>query len=178
MMIASEIVETRSRVGRLSEQLETLAAVHGVPVMWGESLEGGCRLMSRNSRTLADLTAALRDLIAEFIATDLADADAKDLVPAANAIRESASNACGRLDAEIQRRVLEGIEVPGAELKDGVSHRKWSNTVAASEAVFAQFGVKGFKLDSPAAIEKLGEAGKALVAVASFKPPAPKKVVY
>lgn len=40
MIIASEIVETRSRVDRLSEQLETLAAVYGVPVMWGESLEG------------------------------------------------------------------------------------------------------------------------------------------
>lgn len=40
MVIAAEIAETRSRVGRLSEQLETLAAAHGVPVMWGESLEG------------------------------------------------------------------------------------------------------------------------------------------
>lgn len=40
MIIASEIAETRSRVDRLSEQLETLAAVHGVPVVWGESLEG------------------------------------------------------------------------------------------------------------------------------------------
>ena len=40
MIIASEIVETRSRVDRLSEQLEALAAAHGVPVMWGESLEG------------------------------------------------------------------------------------------------------------------------------------------
>ena len=133
--------------------------------------------MLKNSRTLADLTAALRDLIAEFVATDLADADAKDLVPAAETVR-SASSVLSGIDAEIQRRVLEGIEVPGAELKNGVSHRKWSNADAASEAVFAQFGIKGFKLDSPAAIEKLGEAGKALVAVASFKPPAPKKVAY
>lgn len=133
--------------------------------------------MSRNSRTLADLTDALRDLIAEFTAADPADADAKDLVPAAEAVK-SASALLSGLDAEIQRRVLEGVGVPGAELKDGTSHRKWSNVVAASEAVFAQFGIKGFKLDSPAAIEKLGEAGKALVAVASFKPPAPKKVVY
>lgn len=133
--------------------------------------------MLKNSRTLAELTAALRDLVAEFIATDLADAAAKDLVPAAEAVK-SASSMLSGIDAEVQRRVLEGVEVPGAELKDGVSHRKWSNAVAASEAVFAQFGVRGFKLDSPAAIEKLGEAGKALVAVASFKPPAPKKVVY
>ena len=110
-------------------------------------------------------------------ASDLSDAD---LVPLAKAIK-SVAEYLGAIDAEIQlRAIANGKLLPGVVVKDAVVHRKWHDEAVAAELAQEQFGDRAFKraLLSPAQIEKLGPEGKALVAVASYKPEAGKKVEY
>ena len=132
----------------------------------------------QNHRTPTELKAALDAIVAElmvFYPAAFADAD---LVPLAKACREIAE--FGKvIDAYIAQRVLvEGIDIPGAARKPGITHRKWNDETAATDLAFEAYGLKAFKLQSPAAVEKLGENGKALVAIASFKPEATDRVVY
>jgi hypothetical protein len=129
----------------------------------------------QNHRTPAELKAALDAIVAEFDSINIPDAD---LVPLARAF-EGACERAKQLDTRIMQRVLiDGIDVPGAARKPGITHRKWNNETAATDLAFEAFGLKAFKLQSPAAVEKLGENGKALVAIASFKPEATDRVVY
>jgi hypothetical protein len=60
------------------------------------------------------------------------------------------------------------------------NHRTPAELKVALDAIvaFEVLGLKAFKLVNPAAVEKLGDDGKALVAIASFKPPAEDRVVY
>lgn len=135
--------------------------------------------MTTNSRTPAQLVEALNALVEEFKALDAANIDDTALVPLANAVK-----AVGAYGAAVHgqielRAITNGTPVPGAAVQDAVVHRKWHDQKAAEELAQEQFGDQAFTraLKSPAQIEKL-EGGKTFVAVASFKPDAPKKVVY
>jgi len=129
----------------------------------------------QNHRTPAELKAALDAIVAELYLINIPD---NDLVPIAKSLQDVCERA-KQLDARITQRVLiDGIDVPGAARKPGITHRKWNDETAATDLAFEAFGLKAFKLQSPAAVEKLGENGKALVAIASFKPEATDRVVY
>ena len=86
------------------------------------------------------------------------------------------------IDAQIQTRAIGNNElIPGVVVKDAVVHRRWSDPETAAALALETIGSAAFKheLMSPAQIEKFcGDAGKAFVAVASFKPEDGKKVVY
>lgn len=115
-----------------------------------------------------------------LVSLDLDTIDSADLVPLTRATKAICEFA-GALDAQIQlRAIANGQDVPGVAVKDAIVHRKWHDDEAAAELARGEFGDKAFvtKLLSPAQIEKLGDAGKQFVAVASYKPEAGKRVVY
>jgi len=78
------------------------------------------------------------------------------------------------------RAIGNGELIPGVVVKDAITHRKWSDPETAAQLAQETIGDKAFKREllSPAQMEKLGDAGKSFVAVASFKPEAGKRVVY
>ena len=131
-----------------------------------------------NHRTPAQIIEAMNALVAELKAIDAQHIADGELVPLAKAA-QSVGSFVATIDQQISNRAIEqGIMLPGVVVKDAVTHRKWNDADTAADLAFQQFGLKAFKLESPAALEKLGDEGKALVAVASFKPPAGKRVVY
>ena len=131
-----------------------------------------------NHRTPAELKTALDAIVAELKTLDAAAIADAELVPFAKSVQDVASFA-KVIDVRITSRVVvDGVEIPGAARKPGITHRKWNDDKLAADLAFEAFGMRAFKLESPAAIEKLGENGQALVAVASFKPPATDRVVY
>lgn len=119
----------------------------------------------------------LNNILEDLKALDLSNVSAADLVPLVKAVQNIGAFAV-TVDAEIKRRVAEGQSLPGVAVKPGITHRKWNDETLAADLAFAELGLKAFKLQSPAQIEKLGEAGAALVSVASFKPEADDRVVY
>jgi hypothetical protein len=131
-----------------------------------------------NIRTAPELRDALNAIVEELKmleASTIADAD---LVPLVKSVQHVGAYVA-TIDAQIQlRAITNDVMLPGVVVKDAITHRKWNDAALAAELAFAQFGLKAFKLESPACIEKLGDEGKALVSVASTKPPAGKRVVY
>lgn len=124
------------------------------------------------------VTNILNDIVAQLKTLDTATISDADLVPMIKAV-QSVCAFTAALDAEIQKRALQdGRMLPGVVIKDATTHRKWHDAAVAADLAFEKFGIKAFKLESPAAIEKMGDEGKALVAVASYKPEAGKRVVY
>lgn len=120
----------------------------------------------------------LKHAVASMKALDLTAVAAAELVPLMKAIQDVCA-AQAAIHAEIERRAIgNGEMLPGVVVKDAITHRAWNDVEAATPLAFEAFGLKAFKLVSPAAIEKLGDEGKALVAVASTKPEAGKRVVY
>jgi hypothetical protein len=131
-----------------------------------------------NTRTPAQLRAALDAIVDELKALDASTLADAELVPLVKSV-QSVGAYVSAIDAQIQiRAITNGVMLPGVVVKDAIVHRKWSDVNTASELAFAQFGLKAFTFNGPAAIEKLGDGGKALVAVASYKPEAGKRVVY
>lgn len=111
---------------------------------------------------------------------DLNTAPSGDLVPLIKQVQDICAFSAA-IHAEIEKRALgNGEMLPGVVIKPVVTHRKWHDDDAAEQLAREQFGDKAFvtKLLSPAQIEKLGEAGKQFVSVASYKPEAGQKVVY
>lgn len=134
--------------------------------------------MTTNTPTATRATRLMGEVLEVLKGVDVSEAEAKELVPLVKAIQAVAAFA-SVVDAEIQRRAVTlGVDVPGATLKDSVTQRKWIDAKMAADMAFAQFGVKAFKLDSPAGVEKLGPEGKAFAALASTKPAGSKKAVY
>ena len=132
----------------------------------------------QNHRTPAELKAALDAIVAELRALDAAAIADADLVPLAKSVQD-ATGFAKVLDTRITSRVVvDGANIPGAARKPGITHRKWNDEDTAAALAFEAYGLRAFKLESPAVLEKLGENGQALVAVASFKPPAIDRVVY
>lgn len=133
---------------------------------------------AQNHRTPAELKTALDAIVLELKALDVASIPDCRLVDFAKTIQDVASY-MKPLGARIEMRVLtDKVAILGAAIKPGITHRKWNDEELAASLAFEAFGLRAFKLDSPAAIEKLGENGQALVAVASAKPPANDRVVY
>lgn len=131
-----------------------------------------------NHRTPAELKAALDAIVDELKALDVAAIPDCRLVDFVKTVQNVAGFAA-TIDARIQHRVLtDKIAVPGVATKPGITHRKWNDEDVAATLAFEAFGLKAFKLVSPAAVEKLGDDGLALVAVGSTKPPACDRVVY
>ena len=132
----------------------------------------------QNHRTPAELKAALDAIVAELKLVDAAAIADAELVPLAKSVQDAASYVKA-LDAQIELRVVvNGMTIPGAARKPGITHRKWNDEDAASALAFDAFGLRAFKLVTPAAIEKLGDEGTALVSIASYKPAATDRVVY
>ena len=132
----------------------------------------------QNHRTPAELKAALDAIVAELKALDAAAIADAELVPLAKTVQDVAGYAKA-LDTQITFRVVtNNATLPGAARKPGITHRKWNDEAIATQLAFEAYGLQAFKLESPAALEKLGENGKALVAVASFKPEATDRAVY
>jgi hypothetical protein len=132
----------------------------------------------QNHRTPAELKSALDAIVAELAALDVAAIDDNELVPLAKTFQAAASFV-EVIDSRIQARVIgEGLSIAGAMRKPIAKHRFWHDETVAADLAFATYGLKAFKLQSPAALEKLGEEGMALVAVASTKPEASYKAAY
>ena len=132
-----------------------------------------------NEPNPAHVRAALETALALFKGLDLSKAEAAQLVPLAKDVQSVAAYLTA-VHAEIETRAIaNNTPVPGAAVKDGTVHRKWHDEKAAEELARETFGDKAFSvtLKSPAQIEKL-EGGDVFVAVAAYKPDAPKKVVY
>jgi hypothetical protein len=131
-----------------------------------------------NRLDTAEAIRKLEDVVEALKGVDLQEAPAGFLVPLVKAV-QAVSMYAAAVDAEIQRRAIANNEaLPGVMVKDVATHRKWNDAEVAAALAFEQFGLKAFKLDSPAGIEKLGDEGKALVSVASTKPPGGKRAVY
>jgi hypothetical protein len=134
--------------------------------------------MTKNLPTVADIKSRLDALIEDMKALEASSITDAELVPLVKSA-QSVKAYIDTLDAQIRfRAVSNGIAIPGVAVKPGITHRKWHDEDVAGDLAYSQFGLKAFKLLSPAAIEKLGDEGKALVAVASFKPEAEDRVVY
>jgi len=132
----------------------------------------------QNHRTPSEIKIALDAIVAELATLEVATVADDELVPLAKATQAIVGFA-QIIDRRITARAIDdGVLVPGAALKPGTTHRKWHDPVTAAELAFKSFGLNAFKLDTPAALEKLGDEGKALVAVASYKPEACGRVVY
>jgi hypothetical protein len=131
-----------------------------------------------NHRTPAELKFALDAIIEELKALDTATITDAELVPLTKSLEDVASYVKS-FDARIQLRVLtDKVAVPGVATKPGITHRKWNDEDAVASLAYEAYGLKAFKLLTPAAVEKLGEDGVALVAIASTKPDAQDRVVY
>lgn len=131
-----------------------------------------------NQRTPAELKSALDAIVAELKATDVATIPDCRLVDFIKTIQDVGAFATA-IDARIKQRVLaDKVPVPGVATKPGITHRKWNDEDAVADLAFKTFGLNAFKLVSPAAVEKLGTEGEALVIIASTKPAADDRVVY
>lgn len=134
--------------------------------------------MITNFPALSEVYADLQSLLEKLLALDAAVIDSANLVPMMKAVQSIGAYQCA-IDAQIQARAIGNNElIPGVVVKDAVTQRRWNDSALAGDLAFAQFGLKAFTLNSPAALEKMGDEGSALVAVASYKPPAGKRVVY
>jgi phosphoenolpyruvate carboxylase len=136
--------------------------------------------MTQNTRTPAELKAALDAIVDELKALDANALPDADLVPLAKSV-QSVGAYVSAIDAQIQlRAITNNVLLPGVVVRDAIVHRKWHDQEAAEQLAQEQFGDKAFtrSLLSPAGIEKLGNAGKTFVSVASYKPEAGKKAVY
>jgi hypothetical protein len=132
----------------------------------------------QNHRTPAELKSALDAIVSELQALDIAAIDDNELVPLAKTV-QAAANFVEVIDSRIQTRVIgEGLLIAGAMRKPIAKHRFWHDETVAADLAFATYGLRAFKLQSPAALEKLGEEGQALVAVASTKPEPAFKAAY
>jgi hypothetical protein len=134
----------------------------------------------QNFRTPSELKAALDAIVLELavVAENTTFIAADDLVPLAKAVQAVAEFVPVIGKEIMQRVVVDGVCIPGAVRKLSVTHRKWHDPAVVADLAFKSFGLSAFKLESPAALEKLGDEGKALVAVASYKPKATDCVVY
>lgn len=135
--------------------------------------------MNTNSRTPAELQIALEAILAEVRAVDWNAAPAETLVPLALSFKAACDHAAlvhGQIEL---RAIANNTPVPGAAVKDAIVHRKWHDVAAAEQLAQEQFGDAAFirTLKSPAQLEKLPD-GDTFVTVASYKPPAGKRVVY
>lgn len=131
-----------------------------------------------NQVTVAQALEILASALEACKGVDMSTALPAQLVPLATAAKDVAGF-LATVDAEINTRVIGNNEsIPGVAVKPQVKHRFWNDEELAGDLAYASFGLKAFKLLSPAAIEKLGPEGEALVSVASTKPEAGKKVVY
>lgn len=137
--------------------------------------------MNTNVPTVLSAYDALRDALARLQAIDADKIESANLVPMVKAVQDIAAFAAA-IDAQIQARAVgNGELLPGVIVKDTVTHRKWTDVETAKQLAQETLGDKAFtkpELLSPAQMEKLGDEGKAFVAVASFKPPGAKKAVY
>ena len=118
--------------------------------------------------------------LAKLQAIDADKIESANLVPMVKAVQAIGAFQAA-IDAQIQARAIgNGELIPGVVVKDAIVHRKWHSDEAAAQLAQEQFGDAAFdrKMKSPAGIEKLGDAGKAFVACALFKPEAGKRVVY
>lgn len=133
---------------------------------------------ARNARTAAELKLALDAIVTELKALDTASIADAELVPLAKTVADVGAYVKA-IDARIAHRVLtDKVAIPGAATKPGITHRAWNDEEAAAALAFEAFGLKAFKLVSPAAVEKLGDSGASLVAIGSTKPLASDRVVY
>lgn len=136
--------------------------------------------MTSNIPALTDVYSDLERVLAKLQALDAAAIESANLVPMLKAVQAIGAFSAA-LDAQVQERAIGNSElIPGVVVKDAIVHRRWHDEETASALAQEQIGDKAFKrtLLSPAQMEKLSDAGKALVAVASFKPEAGKRVVY
>lgn len=136
--------------------------------------------MNTNLPELATVYADLEAVLAKLAAIDADKIESANLVPMVKAVQAIGAYQAA-LDAQIQARAIgNGELLPGVVVKDAVVHRRWSDPDTAAQLAQETLGDKAFSraLLSPAQMEKLGEDGKAFVAVASFKPEAGKKAVY
>lgn len=134
--------------------------------------------MTKNTADAIDVTAYLNNTLEILKGVDLTLAKPGDLVPLIKAVQSVAAYSA-TVHAEIERRAIGNKELlPGVVTGTTTTHRTWNDAETAGKLAFEQFGLKAFKLESPAAIEKLGDEGKALVAVASTKPPGKPCVKY
>ena len=136
--------------------------------------------MTTNFPAIAEVYAELQSVLEKLLALDAAQIESANLVPMVKAVQSIGAYQVA-IDAQIQARAIGNNElIPGVVVKDAIVHRKWHDPEAAAQLAQETLGDKAFKheLLSPAGIEKLGDAGKQFVAVASYKPEAGKRVVY
>lgn len=136
--------------------------------------------MYLNTPSVSEVLADLESVLAKLQAIDAGNIASANLVPMIKAVSAIGAYTAA-IDAQIQARAIgNGELIPGVVVKDAIVHRKWRDDTAAAQLAQEQFGDAAFdrKMKSPAGIEKLGDAGKSFVAVASFKPEAGKRVVY
>ena len=136
--------------------------------------------MTSNIPAINEVYDDLQRVLAKLQAIDADKIESANLVPFVKAVQSIAAYGAA-IDAQIQTRAIANGELlPGVVVKDATVHRKWNDVEAAEQLAQETFGDKAFSrsLLSPAQIEKLGEQGKTFVAMASYKPAAPKKAVY
>lgn len=131
-----------------------------------------------NQVTVAQALEILASALEACKGVNMSTALPAQLVPLATTLKDI-SGFAATIKAEIETRVLANNEsIPGVAVKPEIKHRFWNDETLAGELAYAEYGLQAFKLLSPAAIEKLGPEGVALVSVASTKPEAGKRVVY
>ena len=136
--------------------------------------------MNTNTPALATVYDTLQTALAQLQAIDADKIESANLVPMVEAVQAIGAYQAA-IDAQIQARAIGNNElIPGVVVKDAVVHRRWTDPEVAAQLAQETIGDKAFSraLLSPAQMEKLGDDGKAFVAVASFKPEAGKRVVY
>jgi Protein of unknown function (DUF2800) len=136
--------------------------------------------MNTNIPALEAVYHDLEAVLAKLQAIDADKIESANLVPMVKAVQAIGAFQAA-IDAQIQARAIgNGELIAGVVVKDAVGHRRWSDPETAAQLAQETIGDKAFKREllSPAQMEKIGDDGKAFVAVASFKPEAGKRVVY
>jgi uncharacterized protein DUF2800 len=136
--------------------------------------------MNTNLPALEIVYDTLQSALAQLQAISADAIESANLVPMVKAVQAIGAFQAA-IDAQIQARAIgNGELIPGAVVKDAVTHRRWSDPEVAAQLAQETLGDKAFKREllSPAQMEKLGDEGKSFVAVALFKPEAGKRVVY
>lgn len=137
--------------------------------------------MNTNIPALATVYADLEAVLAKLQAISADAIESANLVPMVKAVQSIGAYAAA-IDAQIQERAVTNNELlPGVVVKTTTTHRRWTEPETAAQLARECLGEAAFEpatLKSPAGIEKLGEQGKAFVAVASFKPEGSKRATY
>lgn len=108
-----------------------------------------------------------RDLAASLLTSDMTIADAERILRRKDLLEKIVE----RAEKELLKAMLDGYKSEYFPLVTRRKHRQWRDADMARQRIVDEIGPHALEAPSPSETEKLGAAGKAIVAELSFTPP-------